>query len=522
MESRWLRGQDFRWAPTSMRARYAAPAMPRPSLANVAVAALFALVVIPRAAIPLIDGDVWWHVRAGADVLETLAVARTDTWTIVGAGMPWTSQDWLSNVLLAWLTGGSADGGWGATAASVTFALLAAAAAWLLWRALSARGVNGWLGRVVWLSVGFIVAGPALGVRVQVIDLTLAAATVMVLWSYLVDPRRRWLIVLPIIAVSWANLHAGWVLLFLLGGAVLTGEVLDRRVRPGWSADLGARQLWELAAALVVAIAAVAVNPSGVELYRYPIETAMIGAHRDFLAEWSPPALTSIVGQVFWTFVVAGVGSALVLGWRSLRSADLLVLLGLTLMAATAARFLLMVPIAAAVVSVAWATRPAPAVVRRMGRPAASAALASVNAVLIGGVALAGVIVTAARVSPGAQERAIGEHMPVKAVTWMLANDPGTRVFNTYSWGGYLGLRRPSLPVYIDGRSDIYGDAPIREYARAVLLETNPAEILDRQRIDHVLFGVDTPLADWLDGRAEWERLYADDVAAVWGRVGGE
>ena len=142
------------------------------------------------------------------------------------------------------------------------------------------------------------------------------------------------------------------------------------------------------------------------------------------------------------------------------------------------------------------------------------------NIALIGVLVVAGFGVAWSRVAPDTQDDAIEEHMPVAAVDWMLANDPGLRVFNTYSWGGYLGLRRPELPVYIDGRSDIYGDAPIREYAQAVLLQTDPARLLDREGIDHVLFGVDTPLAGWLDDRAEWERLYADQQAAVWVRVG--
>ena len=89
----------------------------------------------------------------------------------------------------------------------------------------------GWASRVAWLSVGLALAGPVLGVRVQVLDLVLATAVVWVLWRYMVDRRRRWLIGLPLITVAWANLHAGWVLVFLLGGAVLVGETADRLLR---------------------------------------------------------------------------------------------------------------------------------------------------------------------------------------------------------------------------------------------------------------------------------------------------
>ena len=109
--------------------------------------------------------------------------------------------------------------------------------------------------------------------------------------------------------------------------------------------------------------------------------------------------------------------------------------------------------------------------------------------------------------------------MPVRAVDWILANDPGSRPLNYYAWGGYLGLRRPDRPVYIDGRSDIYGDAPIREYAEAVTLRTDPSELLDRRGIEYVLFPLDQPLADWLDAAAGWQRVYEDELAGVWVRT---
>jgi hypothetical protein len=69
--------------------------------ATAAVIGFFVAAVFPRATWPLIDGDVWWHIRAGEEVLQTGSVPRTDTWSIVGQGMRWISQDWLSNVLLA-------------------------------------------------------------------------------------------------------------------------------------------------------------------------------------------------------------------------------------------------------------------------------------------------------------------------------------------------------------------------------------------------------------------------------------
>ncbi len=73
----------------------------RLSLGAVAGVAFIAAVAIPRSAIPLLDGDVWWHLRAGEAVLATGRVPGTDSWTIAGQGMRWISQDWLTNTAMA-------------------------------------------------------------------------------------------------------------------------------------------------------------------------------------------------------------------------------------------------------------------------------------------------------------------------------------------------------------------------------------------------------------------------------------
>jgi hypothetical protein len=497
--------------------------------AAVAVVAVAFMVWLPRPAIPLIDGDVWWHIRAGETVMTSGRIPSTDTWSIVGSGMAWTSQDWLSNVLTAAIY---RIGSLGPTLLSITFSLLVVASLVLLWRGIGLRSGIGWLSRLVWLTAGLTVAGPVVGVRVQVVDLPLAVATLVVCWHFLANRRPVVLAWLPAIAVAWANLHAGWLLLFLLGGAVLVAEAVDRILRRDlrpppleWS------QMGWLGGAGILALLAIAVNPNGSALYLYPLETASIAAHREFLAEWSAPDLGSLPGQLFAAFVLLGVVPALILGWRRARAADLLILVGLTVLAAGAARFLLVAgPIGAAIVAMLLAPELARSrtgrrlgpLFDRMARAPRTRAAATTNLVLAGVLAVAGVGITVARVSPAAQETAIREHMPVAAVDWIVANDPGARPFNTYAWGGYLGFRRPDALVYIDGRSDIYGDGPIRAYADAISLRSDPDALLDAQRIDHVLFNTDHPFAEWLNSSPEWTRAYTDVLASVWIRAGAD
>jgi hypothetical protein len=368
------------------------------------------------------------------------------------------------------------------------------------------------------------VAGPVLGVRVQVVDLTLAAAVLACLWAYEADRRLRWLVALPPLTVLWANVHAGWPILFLLGGTVLVGEAADRLLNRG--TPLAWPDLGRLAAALAVSVPMVAINPNGLDLYLYPIRVSSIAAHRDFVSEWQPPDPGTFIGQVFIVFTVLFVLPALWIGLRRLRMADLLTMAGLAVMIALGARFLLVAPLIA--VTAGLALEPALAesrvgrrfgpILARLGTPRRRGAYSLVNGVLLATAVLAGLAVTWARVAPSVQADMIDDHMPVAAVDWIIANDPGDRPFNQYAWGGYLGLRVPEDPVFIDGRTDIYGDAPIREFADAVYLRTDPQSVLDKYEIDYVLFGADQLLARWLDDTAAWERIYSDQLAAIWVR----
>ena len=501
-----------------------------PSTGDVLAVAFFAIVVLVRTTQPLLDGDVWWHLRAGETILQHGAVPMVDTWTIAGAGTPWISQDWLSNVLIAALY--SVHDRWGATLLSLAFGAVAVGAFVVLWGAIRRRHPSGsTLGRVLFLGAGLVVAAPVLGVRVQTIDLLMIAATVWLLWGYLADRRVRWLVGLPILAVVWVNTHAGWPLLFALAGAVVVGESLDRvldRHVGKWS-TLRWHQVGAVAAAMAACLPAVLINPIGIRLLTYPFETAAIDAHRDFLFEWSPPDISTFPGQALVAFVVLVVLPTLLVGHRNLRTAEMLWLGGLTVLSLSAIRFVIAIgPVGAAVAAVALAPSIAERgwlkadVLRRMlDRPPRSGRLAAVNLALAGVMAGVGIGLATARAAPPAQDAAIRGAMPAGATSVLADERPSSRIFNVYAWGGYIGRELPDSVVYIDGRSDIYGDAPIREYAEAIALERDPFQILDREDIDVVVFWPETEFSAALDHHPSWGRIYGDHHAAICVRESG-
>jgi hypothetical protein len=495
---------------------------------TIAIVAFFVLVVLPRANVPLVDGDVWWHLRAGETVLDTGAVPRQDTWTIAGQGLPWISQDWLTNTGMAAID--RLFGAWGETVLSLVFAAVVMGAFLFLWNAIRRRAPqSGWLSRIVFLAAGLIVAGPIVGVRVQTLDQFFSAATLWVLWTYLARRRWIWLTGLPLIAVAWVNMHAGYPILFLLASAVIAGEVLDRLTRRTIESEpLPWASVGALALAILAAGAALVLNPNGVAMYGYPFATASIQAHRDFIFEWSRPDLTTFPGQVLFAFLLFVVVPTVWVARHRIRSSDALILIGVVALSLTAIRFVLLVgPIASAMAAIylgpaiaGW--RPTSGLATTLGRmaqPPRSALQARANLALAILVAIIGVGIAVARSAPSVQSSAIREAMPAAAVQWLEVHGGAHRIFNVYSWGGYIGREMPGALVYIDGRSDIYGNAIIQRYAAAVDLKSDPQKLLDDAMVDHVIFWPDSSLGAWLDDSSAWRRVYADNLAAIWERI---
>jgi hypothetical protein len=298
------------------------------------------------------------------------------------------------------------------------------------------------------------------------------------------------------------------------------------RRRPGDLPPLGWRKLRDLGAALLLSAAALAINPNGIDLYAYPFYTVGITALNRYVMEWFPASLDTLFGWLLLGFTLVAVVPVLIVGRRRMRTADVLVLVGLTVMAWRAIRFLLIVgPIGAAVAAVVltplvWQTRfgrRLSPVVDRLAR-GRGGRLGALNAVLVVLLLVIGMGVAFARVYPAAQSTEIARGLPVGAVEWMDAHDPGDRIFNRYEWGGYIGQHRPHEPIFMDGRADVYGDDLLRMYVAVIGLEGDPQGVFDRYAIDHVVIPPDWDLARWLDDSPFWERVYTDGVAAIWER----
>ena len=139
------------------------------------------------------------------------------------------------------------------------------------------------------------------------------------------------------------------------------------------------------------------------------------------------------------------------------------------------------------------------------------------NLTIVAVLALAAAIKVYAVTQPALVSMYERQNFPAGAVEWLKAEQPQGRLFNAYEWGGYLTWRLPEYPVFVDGRTDLFGDEIIGEWLGAVNAEEGWEASLEAWDVDLALLPPGYPLVGALE-EAGWTRLYEDEQAVVLGR----
>lgn len=421
------------------------------------------------------DPDIWWHLKTGQIIAATRSVPHTDPFSWSMAGSPWVSHEWMSELVMYGLF---AAGGFPLLV--LVFGCLAALAFFLASLTSDAPTLPAGLAA----SVGAVGAATVFGPRPQIFSILLASAFFYVL------EKRRWRWVLVPLTVIWANLHGGFAvglgIIFLYAvGALLEGD--RSRFR-------------QLALLFLGCLAVIPLNPHGVKLYTYPLQTLMSPAMQNLLGDWAPPDFrrASSAGIILLLALTFGL---LAKSGKGITATKLLLLMVFTYATLRSGRH---VPLLALVAI--------PIIADRLPQTRRSAPWWL--AIIVALVALP-VFYRAAVMPP----QLVQGPLPSGAVDWIDRNQPNGNLYNWYDWGGYLIWR--GHKVWIDGRPDMYGDHFVFKDKEIGEGKGNWQALFAERNVRAVMIMPQSDLARALAVDPEWVKGYEDQLSVIYIRKDG-
>lgn len=459
------------------------------------------------------DPDFWWHLRTGQYIVQTHSIPHHDIYSFTNPGKPWIAHEWLSEVIFYGIYRGL---GWGGLI--VLFGVVIGSAFALAYFRSPGRPYVA--GLAVLLAA--VSTYPTWGVRPQMFSLLLTSIFLFLLLRKKEDgrPEGQWWW-LPPLMLLWANLHAGYAVGLALILAVFVGVLLERMTGVE-SPESATRQARTLAMVFVMCTAVVLLNPNGVRLLSYPIETLRSQAQQTYIAEWASPDFHQGRFQPFLALLLLTF-LALAISPRRAKPKELLLLLAT---AYAGMRSIRHIPIFALVAAPVLAAHVY-AIVREKSWGVWVDALdrvppprkAAINLVLAMAVFAFAVVRVALLV--GRQPATESEKYPAAAVNYLRAQNTPGPIFNYYDWGGYFIWKLyPTYRVYIDGRADVYGDEFLDSFAETYRAQKDWRIPLDRYGVKTVVLPPTTAMASALRHEAGWNNVFEDKQAVIFTRQG--
>ncbi|MDQ2901172.1 MAG: hypothetical protein M3Y07_15445 [Acidobacteriota bacterium] len=468
----------------------------------------------------LADGDTGWHIRTGEFILDTGSVPFRDLFSFSRAGAEWFSWEWLTDVCFAEVHRLA-----GLKGVVLVSGIAIAACVTVLFRHMIWRGANVMAALVVTL-LAMDASNLHYLARPHVFTLLLLAVSA---WIVDLDRRREtpWLWGLVPIAALWANLHGGFLALFvLLGGLMLDALAANRR------------RLWRYACITFACAAATLLNPYGWRLHAHIARYLTSDWILRSVAEFQSPAFRSEGLIYFEIMLLAGLAlttvlvtkkryyeALLLLFWsqaalRSVRHVPLYVLVG--------------APILASEGTVLWnrlvAFRDRRSILGILRDvfddfPRHCRRTSPWPVVLCVILALGWFAQDWPKDFPDVK-------FPVAALERNYALLSGSlrektrdhaRLLTSDQWGDYLIYRiypyRRAFGVFIDGRSDFYGERIGKDYLDLMNAQAGWRGIMKRYDFNVALVPVNWPLSELLKGDSGWRASYHDALGTIFERT---
>ncbi|HEY3936816.1 MAG TPA: hypothetical protein VGL97_05275 [Bryobacteraceae bacterium] len=464
------------------------------------------------------DGDTGWHIRTGQWILEHHAVPTQDIFSFTKAHQPWFAWEWAWDVTFAGI-----HKFWGLVGVGFITVLLLSLSCALLYALVAKTSGNNLVGFAV---TAFAFCGTTSHWLARP---HLFSWVFFLLFLHLLRKaeggRTKALYWLPGLTLIWTNTHGSFFVGIMLVLTTALGEAITafwgKRESPA-AVYVKCRPFLLCAAGC---LAVTFVNPYTWHLHRHIFSYLMDGNLLDKIQEYQSTSFHHGQAFFFEGMLLVGLAASFrcLQRWQVTPALNILCWAHLALLSVRNIPLFLMVAAPAVACLLEEVIRHCKGS-RVVGRFFASIGdicdeirpferiprvhLTSALAILL----LASLFAGGAR---GFEGEFNADLFPIQAIS-VIAASPARRIFTYDQWADYLLYRLyPAKQVFIDGRSDFYGDEIVMTSLHLINARYDCFKQLRRFAVDMVIVPPDAPLSTVLKGRAGWKLLFDDGKVLV-------
>ena len=461
---------------------------------------------------PIWDTDFWWHIASGKWIVDSLSIPNTDPFGVFPNTDPIRLNtvlhgQWLGQVALFLCFDNLGTNGILALRAIIILACLAL----IYTRAnllQSAKPVT-----LLYLGVAGIIALGFIGTRPQLLSFVFAALTFLLVDKFRQKGQYKLLVLLPVIAIIWANCHSGVILDALL----LLMYSAYQFVASYISAQTFSKDSVALVLTSLLFFVGSLITPNGIDTYLYLLN--LEGSQlQQLTSEYTSSLKLYTLG---FTYVQAWIGMLLlvsvagIIGLYPTHKGEAGISLFLLVISITYYRYLaFMIFISGPYICLGitklltkFGTTQNLLSPRVNNYTALGVSIIALISLLLGFINNS---IFRGGVSPSAY--------PISAVAFIKNNNIGGRAFNFFRWGGYLIWHlQPNVKLYIDGRMLDANRLP--PYTHILWATPQGIQLFEQQQFDLVILpwkttysGETYKLHQYLNSQPAWRLIYRDQA----------
>lgn len=442
---------------------------------------------------PISVCDYWWHVKAGEYIVQTGQIPKTGIFSWYGSEFPWISHEWLSEVVLYFI-----DFRYGVKG-GFFFCLLAVV---LFFTFIFACNKELFL-KNIWFSLGWIIAGAISMIyfitpRPHMISFLLLIFTMYSLESLRRNPYSKKIWFLPVISCLWANFHGGSSNLpYVLGIIYLIGGSFNFSFWRVKFVKYTKSQFVKYLIAILLAMLFIFINPHGLNMFLYPYVNAADHFMFATISEWRAPDFKIISDLACFVplFVSALI---LLISKDDIDGIDILLIGAFIYLSFRSVRFLILFYIVASFIIFKY-IKPTSMFEKYKG----------IMCLCWGMILFIGSIVTTPFLN---QDFEYIEKPISQKVIEEIKKDSPKRLYNHYDLGSYLIYN--DIPVFIDGRADMYSKYNYKDNHYLMFLKLNPKEIMEKYNFDAYIVPKKTSIYYYLKELENLDLIIEDEDVA--------